>query len=53
MKHRDTGQPHGVVRGIMPNEWIIERTYKDGKVHGLNREVHADGVKVSLLKNGE
>ena len=53
MKHTETGKAHGIVREINPNGNIHERTYKHGKIHGLNREVHDDIVKVFFYKDGE
>ena len=55
MKLQDSGLEHGVVRVIQPhkpNQSISERTYRNGKIHGLNRMVSANSVKVSLYKEG-
>ena len=43
----------GVVRVIKPNDWVAERTYRDGRIHGLNRLVGKDQVRVSLFKDGQ
>ena len=50
MELKDSNQAHGIVR--LAGEMIGERTYKDGRMHGLNREVHKDIVKVFFVREG-
>lgn len=49
----DTYNWHGVVRMIKPNEWISEKTYKNGQYHGLSRDVHKNQVRIILNKDGK
>ena len=53
MRHRVSGKRHGIVRRITNNENIGEGTFKDGKCHGLNREISSEKVTVELRKDGK
>ena len=46
MKDQETGLEHGVVRVIKPDEWMADRTYRNGQIHGLNRQVSEDRVHI-------
>lgn len=52
MRFRDSDLEHGVVRAVKPGAWISERTCRDGKIHGLNRTIDKDSVRVSLNRDG-
>lgn len=53
MKDKETGLEHGVVRVVKPNEWMAERTYRNGRIHGLNRLVSENSVRITLYKDGD
>ena len=40
MRHKESGKRYGVVRRITDKGDIGEGTFKDGKCHGLNREIN-------------
>ena len=51
MRHRETGEKHGVVREVVPEYGIIEASYKNGQVNGLQRHVYSDRALVCLIKD--
>lgn len=53
MKDVDSGLEHGVVRVVKVGEWVSERTYRNGRMHGLNRHVSEGKVRVMLYKDGD
>ena len=52
MMHRKTGEKHGIVQEIWPVGWLKEGSFRNGEVHGLQRIVYSDKVRVQLFKDG-
>ena len=50
MKHKVSGLRHGIVRWVMPGQWISEATYRNGERHGLMRDIYPKRVSISLFK---
>ena len=48
-----TSLEHGTVRVISAGEWVSERTYRKGRIHGLNRQVSKESVRVMLYRDGD
>ena len=44
---------HGICRTIRMGKRIIEATYKDGKNHGLYRDIFPDSVFIGLYREGD
>ena len=54
MRDAETGLAHGIVRQVKPNGWVHESSFKEGKLHGLSRQVLGGGeVWVELHQHGE
>ena len=52
MKDVETGLEQGVVRVVKAGGWVSERTCRNGRIHGLNRQVSKDSVRVMLYRDG-
>jgi len=54
MRDKTTGLSHGIVRQVKPNGWVHESTFKEGKLHGLSRQIlGGSDVWVELFQNGQ
>lgn len=53
MRHRETGQKHGVLQWNLPRGSIFQGSYKDGKRHGLYIVIQADQVNIGLYRENE
>ena len=53
MRHVNTGKRHGVVRRITKFGHIGEASFKEGKCHGLNREISDKKITIELRKDGQ
>ena len=49
MRHRDTGQPHGIVRKFDSIGEFEEKTYKYGKSHGFSRDFGPSRKEFALM----
>ena len=55
MRHKETGERHGIVRWVLPDGCIEESTWKNGEFHGFYRVIEnhpfmSNEVKVELRK---
>ena len=53
MKDEETDLEHGVVRVLRKDESVTEGAYRNGRIHGLARQVTKDSVRISLYKDGD
>ena len=53
MQHKFHGREHGIIRGVKENSQVLEGTYKNGRAHGIRREVYDDKTIVSMWRDGE
>ena len=52
MRHKKTGEPHGIVRSVCNKGRIFEQSFKDGKFHGFYRKIMIDQkVMVAVCRN--
>lgn len=53
MRHKETGERHGICREILPSYGVVEASYKNGKINGIQRLIFEDKVIFCLLKEGK